>query len=112
MNTTETAAPVVHGAWDATALCTGTHGGSLASAKHNADRITCPACLEILDPELVARPVLIHSLAGQLEISLPEAARRVTFTTRELGWEARSTYTPAQAAEVERCIAADVRAGK
>lgn len=111
MNTTA-AAPVVHGAWDATALCTGTYGGRLASAKHSRDLVTCPACLEILDDEVVARPVLIHSLAGQLEISLPEAARRVTFTTRELGWEARSTYTPAQAAEIERCIVADVKAGK
>ncbi|QOP64930.1 hypothetical protein SEA_BRYNNIE_32 [Arthrobacter phage Brynnie] len=112
MNTTATAAPVVHGAWDATALCTGTHGGSLASAKHNADRITCPACLEVLNPEHVARPILIHSIAGQLEISLAETARRVTFTSRELGFDAPTLYTPAQAAEIERCIAADVRAGK
>lgn len=111
MNTTA-AAPVVHGAWDATALCTGTHGGSLASAQHNPDRITCPACLEVLDDALVARPVLIHSLAGQLEISLPEAARRVTFTSRELGYEAPTLYSPAQAREIERCIVADVKAGK
>lgn len=112
MNNTATAAPVVHGAWDATAICTGTYGGSLASAKHNADRITCPDCLEALSPEHVARPVLIHSIAGQLELSLPETARRVTFTSRELGFEAPTLYTPAQAAEIERCIAADVRAGK
>ena len=111
MNTTE-AAPVVHAAWDATAVCSGTYGGRLASAKHSRDLVTCPACLEILEPATVARPVLIHSIAAQLEISLPETARRVTFTTRELGWEARSTYTADQAAEIERCIVADVRAGK
>ena len=112
MNTTETAAPVTHGAWDATALCTGTHGGSLASAQHNPDRITCTACLEVLDTPLVARPVLIHRIAGRLEISLPETARRVTFTSRELGYEAPSLYTEAQAAEIERCIAGDVSRGK
>ncbi|QGH74523.1 hypothetical protein HYQ03_gp36 [Arthrobacter phage Kuleana] len=111
MNTTATA-PVVHGAWDATALCTGTHGGSLASAQHNPDRITCPDCLAVLDDALVTRAALIHSLAGQLEISLPEAARRVTFTARELEYEAPNLYTAAQAAEIERCIVADVRAGK
>ena len=110
--TTTATAPVVHGAWDATALCTGTHGGSLASAQHNPDRITCPDCLAVLDDALVARPVLIHSLAGQLEISLPEAARRVTFTSRELGYNAPTLYSPAQAAEIERCIVADVKAGK
>lgn len=109
-NTTTPA--IVHGAWDATALCNGTHGGPFASPLHNAAAITCPECTDFLSPERVSRPRIVVDLSVALTITLAEAARRVTFTSRELGYGARTSYTSDQATEIERCITADVRAGK
>jgi len=61
--------------------------------------------------ETITRPELVRSLAATFSISLPEAASRVTFNAEELEMTG-TTYTAAQAAEIERCIAADLRAGK
>jgi hypothetical protein len=61
--------------------------------------------------ETITRRELVKSIAATFAISLPEAASRVTFNTEELELEG-TEYTAAAAAEIERCIAADVRAGK
>lgn len=61
--------------------------------------------------DTISRSELIRSIAETLNISLPEAARRVSFTVEELELEG-TEYGPHAAAEIERCIAADVRAGK
>ncbi|AYN56850.1 hypothetical protein PBI_ANDREW_35 [Arthrobacter phage Andrew] len=59
----------------------------------------------------ISRRELVKSIAATLEISLPEAASRVTFCTEELELEG-TAYSQNAAAEIERCIAADLRAGK
>ncbi|MGO4143829.1 hypothetical protein AB4Y77_01980 [Paenarthrobacter sp. YAF11_1] len=73
------------------------------------DRVPFDALVEA--PEAITRHELVRSIAATLSLSLPDAASRVTFTTEELEMEG-TAYTAAQAAEVERCIAGDVRRGK
>ena len=60
----------------------------------------------------VTRSALIQELAAAFEISTPEAASRVTFNAEELEMPAAGPFTDNQAAEIERCIAADLRASK
>ncbi|MFJ4168341.1 hypothetical protein ACIPY3_02410 [Paenarthrobacter sp. NPDC089714] len=59
----------------------------------------------------INRRELVKSIADTFGLGLPDAASRVTFNSEELEIEG-TTYTEAQAAEVERCIAADLRSGK
>jgi len=54
---------------------------------------------------------LVAQIAATFNIPNWESASRVDFNISELELDANN-LTPAQAAEIERCIAADLKAGK
>lgn len=64
-----------------------------------------------MNTKTISRRELVKSIAATLEIAQWDAASRVTFCSEELELDG-TAYTENEAAEIERCIAADLRAGK